>query len=112
MLPEESGTAGHRIADNDRDRVVALLRLQRGHPHHADTGGAADHEVADVDVADRHHQLRAADFSDLVIDIGGLDLLRLRLRLQIADLRQERRVGAHVERRAFIGAMPPIDLRL
>ena len=27
MLPEESGSAGHRIADTDRDRVVALLRL-------------------------------------------------------------------------------------
>jgi hypothetical protein len=27
MLPEERGPAGHRIADTDRDRVVALLRL-------------------------------------------------------------------------------------
>ena len=27
MLPEESGPSGHRIADADRDRVVALLRL-------------------------------------------------------------------------------------
>lgn len=27
MLPEESGPFGHRIADTDRDRVVALLRL-------------------------------------------------------------------------------------
>jgi hypothetical protein len=27
MLPEESGPAGYRIADTDRDRVVALLRL-------------------------------------------------------------------------------------
>ena len=27
MLPEESGSAGYRIADTDRDRVVALLRL-------------------------------------------------------------------------------------
>jgi hypothetical protein len=27
MLPEESGSYGHRIADTDRDRVVALLRL-------------------------------------------------------------------------------------
>lgn len=27
MLPEESGPSGYRIADADRDRVVALLRL-------------------------------------------------------------------------------------
>lgn len=27
MLPEESGPSGYRIADSDRDRVVALLRL-------------------------------------------------------------------------------------
>jgi hypothetical protein len=27
MLPEESGPSGYRIADTDRDRVVALLRL-------------------------------------------------------------------------------------
>lgn len=27
MWPEESGPAGHRIADTDRDRVVALLRM-------------------------------------------------------------------------------------
>lgn len=27
MLPEESGPSGHRIADSDRDRVVAVLRL-------------------------------------------------------------------------------------
>lgn len=27
MLPEESGPSGYRIADSDRDRVVAVLRL-------------------------------------------------------------------------------------
>ena len=63
-------------------------------------------------IGQRHHQLRSADFSDLVIDIGGLDRVGRGFGPQIADLFQERRVGVDVERLAFVGAMPAVDLGL
>ena len=63
-------------------------------------------------VGQRHDQLRAADLADLFVDIGGLDLLRRRLRHEIADLLQEGGVGVEVERLALVGAVPVVDLGL
>ena len=63
-------------------------------------------------VRQRHHKLRPADLSDLVIDIGGLDLLGRGLRQEIADLLEEGGIVVHVERLALVGAMPAVDLGL
>ena len=63
-------------------------------------------------IGQRHDQLRTADLADLLVDIGGLDLMGRRLRLEIADLLQERGVGVDVEGLALVGAMPVVDLGL
>ena len=63
-------------------------------------------------VGEGHDELRPADLADLVVDIGGLDLLGRGLRQEIADLLQERRIGVDVERLALVGAMPVVDLVL
>ncbi len=63
-------------------------------------------------IGERHDQLRSANLADFLIDIRGLDLLGRRLRQQIADLPEKRRVGVHVERLALVGAMPAVDFRL
>ena len=89
-----------------RDRVGAVKRVVQAAP--ARVRGVQ--RVARI--GQRHHQLRPADLADLLVDIGGLDLLGRRLRQQIADLLEERRIGIDVERLALVGAMPVVDFRL
>ena len=89
-----------------RDRVGAIKRIVEAAP--ARVGGIQ----RITRVGERHYKLRSADFSDLFIDIGSLDLLGRGLRQQIADLLEKRRVGIHVERLAFVGAMPAVNLGL
>src|SRR5437879_5659442 len=76
----------------------------------APAGGGRVERVARVGEGD--DQLRSANFSDLFVDIGGFDLLGRRLRQQIADLPEKRRVRIHVERLALVGTMPAVDFRL
>ena len=89
-----------------RDRIGAVERIVKAAP--ARIGGVQ--RIARI--GQRHHQLRPADLADLLVDVGGLDLVRRRFGQQIADLLQERRIGVHVERLALVGAMPAVDLRL
>ena len=89
-----------------RYRVGAVERVVQAAP--ARVGGVQ--RIAGV--GERHHQLRPADLADLLVDIGRLDLLGRRLRQQIADLLEKRRIGIHVERLALVGAVPAVDFRL
>ena len=89
-----------------RDRIGAIKRVVKAAP--ARVGGVQG--VARI--GQRHDQLRSADLADFLVDIGGLDLLGRRLRQQIADFLQKRRVGIHVERLALVGAVPAVDFRL
>ena len=89
-----------------RDRVGAVESVVKAAP-------ARIRRVQRVaGIGQGHDELRSADLADFLVDIGGLDLVRRRLRQQIADLLQERRIGVHVERLALVGAMPAVDLRL
>ena len=89
-----------------RNRVGAVKRIVKAAP--ARIGGVQ--RVARI--GEGHHQLRSADPADFLVDIRGLDLLRRRLRQQVADLLEERGVGVHVERLALVGAVPAVDFRL
>ena len=62
-----------------------------------------------------HHwndELRAGDRGDLGIDVGGVDLEVGALRLEVADLGEERLVGFDVERLSAACLVPAVDLRL
>ena len=89
-----------------RDDVGAVERVIEAAP--ARIGGVE--RVARV--GQRHHELRAANLADLLVDVRRLDRLCRRLGQQIADVLQERGVGVHVERLAFLFAVPAIDLGL
>ena len=89
-----------------RYRIGAVKRIVKAAP--AGVGGVQ--RVAGI--GERHHQLRSAKFSDLLVDIGCLDLLGGRLRQEIADLLEECGVRIHVERLALVGAVPAVDFRL
>jgi hypothetical protein len=89
-----------------RYRIGAVKRIVKAAP----TGIGGVQRVARI--GERHHQLRSAKFSNLLVDICCLDLLGGRLRQQIADLLQECGVRIHVERLALVGAVPAVDFRL
>ena len=89
-----------------RDRIGAIERVVQTAPARV----RRVQRVAGVGEGD--HELRAANLADLFVDICGLDLVCRRLRLKIADLLEEGRVGVHVERLALVGAVPAIDLGL
>ncbi len=89
-----------------RDRVGAVKGVVKTAP--ARVGGVE--RVARI--GERHDQLGSADFPDLFVDIGCLDLLGRGLRQQISDLLQKCGVGVEVDRLALVGAVPVVDLRL
>jgi hypothetical protein len=62
-------------------------------------------------VGEGNDELRPADLADLLIDIGGLNLVRGGLGEEIADLLQERGIAVEVEL-ALVRAMPAVDLVL
>src|SRR3569623_528542 len=63
-------------------------------------------------VAQRHHELRAVNVGDFVIDVCGLHRLRRLLGNEVADLFQQRGIGCEIERLAAMRAMPLVDLLL
>ncbi len=63
-------------------------------------------------IGEGNDELRPANLADFFVDIRCLDLLRRRLRQEIADLFQECGIRIHVERLALVGAMPAVDFRL
>src|SRR6185312_13295050 len=58
-------------------------------------------------VGEGNDELRAADLADLLVDVGGLDLFGRGLGEEIADLLQERGIGAEVEL-ALVRTMPAV----
>lgn len=62
MLPDESSSMAHRIADTDRDRVVALLRM------HCTEGRITLDEFSDR-VGDVYAARTAAELDDVVRDL-------------------------------------------
>ena len=63
-------------------------------------------------VCDRNDKLRARDFRDLGINVGGCDLKGRRLGHEVADVAQERLIRCSVMGRTSARAMPVIDFRL
>ena len=103
--------AAARRAAVFRNRVGAIQRVVQAAP--ARVGGIQ--RIARV--GHRHYELRPGDAGDLGIDAAGVDRDLARLRLQIADLVQEREIGRLVDRQgaglaARMGTMPTIDLLL
>ena len=63
-------------------------------------------------IGQRHDELWTEHGGEFFVDIRCLHVLGRGLRLQIADLLQEGGVGIHVERLAFVGLVPVVDLGL
>jgi len=60
----------------------------------------------------RHHQLRASNRPDFLINVGSGHAERLAFRQQVTDLGQERLVLGHIDGLALTGLMPGVDLCL
>ena len=116
-VEEGLGLGDHLVAARLVEALAALARIVR------DRIGAVEGVIQDAParirrvqrvagVGQGNDELRSADLADLLVDIGGLDLLRGRLRQEIADLLEEGRIRVHVERLALVGAMPAVDLDL
>ena len=63
-------------------------------------------------ILDRHHKLRAGDFGNFRVNIGGFDLEIRPFRNQIADLFQKRAIGGRIMRVAFLRHMPRVNFDL
>ena len=88
------------------DRIGAVERVVKTAP----AGVCSIQRIACI--GEWHHELWSANLADFLVDVGGLDLVGRRIRQEIANLFQESRIGANVERLAFVGPMPVVDFRL
>jgi hypothetical protein len=119
----------------DRERLVQEHPRPRDHPRApapviAAGRGRAPHRVGAVErvikappprvrgveriarVRDRHDELRPRHGGDLGVDVARVDLERLALGQEIADLLEEPLVRLVVVRRVAVADVPGVDLRL
>jgi hypothetical protein len=114
--PWHPARVGHDLPAADRVELLATFRAAllgdgvravEGVVERAPAGVGGVEGIARV--RDRHHELRARDAGDLVVDVGGADREVRRLGNEVADVAQEALVSGAVEGLAGAGAVVVVD---